>query len=185
MTRATSILFWFSLIIVASLGLYRTSNRVQELDRQLHDINAAIDNEKQSIHVLKAEWVYLANPARIEAISHKHLTLRPTVPQQVATIDTISEVLPTRAESMSTVAVNATPMANIKTTLAARVVPTPVKFAEAHTPKSKPAIVASIASNPDGGHLRDHMIMVQHTASAAPLPGDSIGALINELSAGR
>lgn len=178
MTRTPSILFWFSLIIVASLGLYRTSDRVQELDRQLREINASINAEKQSIHVLKAEWVYLANPARIEAASRKHLSLRPTAPQQVATMDTLSEVLPTRAEAMSTVAVNATPIANIRTTLAAA---PPLSTTVVMSRGSKDKQMAAA----DTGHLRDHMIMVQRTASAAPLPGDSIGALIGELNAGR
>jgi hypothetical protein len=45
--------------------------------------------------------------------------------------------------------------------------------------KSKPVAVVASA---DTGHLRDHMTMVQRTASAAPLPGDSIGALIGELN---
>lgn len=177
MIRTSSILFWFSLIILASLGLYRTSNRVQELDQQLHSINASIEAEKQSLHVLKAEWAYLANPSRIETVTRKHLALRPTVPQQVATLDTLSEVLPTRAEAMSTVAVNSTPMANVKTTLAARM-SSPQSVSVSHGPKAKPVVVA----DNDTGHLRDHMIMVQHTASAAPVSGDSIGSLINELS---
>jgi cell division protein FtsL len=178
MIRTSSILFWFSLIIIASLGLYRTSDRVQELNQQLRDVNASIDAEKQSLHVLRAEWVYLTNPARIEAISRKHLALRPTLPQQVATMDTLSEVLPTRAEAMATVTVNATPMANVKMTLAEEA-PPPAAVAVKRGRKSKPVVVAS----DDTGHLRDHMILVQRTASAAPLPGDTIGALIEDLSA--
>ena len=181
MIRTSSILFWFSLIILASLGLYRTSNRVQELDQQLRTINASIDSEKKNIHVLKAEWAYLASPARIEESTRKHLTLRPTAPQQVATMDTLSEVLPTRTEAMATVSVNSTPMANVKTTLAARVT-SPQAVSISHGSKAKPAAI--VAAN-DSGHLRDHMIMVQRTASAAPLPGDSIGDLINDLSARR
>lgn len=180
MIRTSSILFWFSLIIIASLGLYRTSNRVQELGEQLRGINSSIESEKQKIHVLKAEWAYLASPSRIETATHKHLALRPTSPQQVATIDTLSEVLPTRTEAMASVAVNATPVANVKTTLAARVSP-PQSTVVSHNSKAKPVVVA----DNDAGHLRDHMIMVQRTASAAPLPGDSIGSLINNLDAGR
>jgi len=180
MTRISSILFWFSLIIVASLGLYRTSDRVQELDRQLRDTNTAIDAEKQSIHVLNAEWVYLTNPARIEAVSRKHLALKPTTPQQVATMDMLSDVLPTHTEAMSTVAVNATPIANIKTTLTAQVSPTP-SVSIGGGSKVKSVIMASN----DSGHLRDHMVMVQRTASAEPLPGDSIGVLISRLSSER
>lgn len=179
MIRTSSILFWFSLIIIASLGLYRTSNQVQELGQRLHDVNASIDAEKQNLHVLKAEWVYLTNPARVEAVSRRHLALRPTAPQQVATLDMMPEVLPTRAEAMATVAVNATPVANIHTTLAARVATLPVTVSQGA--KAKPVTVAAN----DAGHMRDHMIMIQRTASAAPLPGDSLRNLIGGLTAGR
>jgi len=181
MNRTPTILFWFSLIIITSIGLYRTSNRVQELNQQLHNINAAIDAEKQSLHVLKAEWVYLANPARIETASRRHLALRPSTPKQVATMDTLSEVLPTRTEAMQSVAVNATPMANVKTTLASLPPSTPtITVDHANKHLTKPVTVASV----DSGHLRDHMV-IQRTASAEPLPGDSIGALIGRLNSGR
>ena len=56
MIRTPSILFWFGLIIAASIALYRTSDRVQELNTQLHTLDASIDSEQESIHVLKAEW---------------------------------------------------------------------------------------------------------------------------------
>ena len=178
MTRVSSILFWFCLIIVASLGLYRTSDRVAELNRQLRDINVAIDGEKESIHVLNAEWVYLSNPARIAALGKKHLTLRPTAPQQVATMAALSDLLPSHTESAVMVAVDGTPAANDKTTSATRALVTTVS---ARRSEESPVTVAHI----DTGHLRDRMVLVQHTASAAPLPGDSIGNLLNRLDAGR
>jgi hypothetical protein len=85
---------------------------------------------------------------------------------------------------MSTVAVNASPMANIKTTLTAQVVPTPTVIMS-HRQAAKPVAIAVASNAPDTGHLRDHMIMVQRTASAAPMLGDSIGSLISQLNAGR
>jgi hypothetical protein len=149
----------------------------------LRDVNASIDAEKQSIHVLKAEWIYLANPARIEAASKKHLAaLRPTTAQQVATLDTLPEVLPTRGEAMASVAVNATPMANIKTSLAA--LPPELPAVRAAAPSRKPVLKPVAVASAGTGHLRDHMV-IQRTASAAPLPGDSIAALINRLDARR
>ena len=170
MTRTSSVLFWFGLTIVASLALYRTSDRVHELNTQLRDINSAIEAEQQSLHVLKAEWVYLANPARVEAAAHKHLALRPTSPQQVTALDSLAEVLPTRSETMASVAITGTPIANIKSSLPPRA------MAVAVLAKTKvPVTVASA----DSGHINDHMMM-QRTASAAPMP-DSIGSLITEL----
>jgi cell division protein FtsL len=169
MIRTSSVLFWFGLIIVASLALYRTSDRVHELTSQLRDLNASIEDEQKSIHVLKAEWVYLANPARIETAAKKHLALRPTSPQQVAQIDALSEVMPTRSEAMASVAITGTPIANIKTTLP----PHPVTVATRHK-----AVMTVAAA--DTGHINDHMMM-ERTASAQPAP-DSIGALLSELT---
>jgi cell division protein FtsL len=173
MIRTSSVLFWLGLTLIASLALYRTSDRVHELNVQLRDINAAIEAEQQSIHVLKAEWVYLANPARVEAAAHKHLALRPTSPQQVTPLDSLAEVLPTRSEAMASVAISGTPIANIKSTLE----PMPPR-AVAVIAKHKSAVTVASA---DSGHINDHMNM-QRTASAAPLP-DSIGTLITELGA--
>lgn len=174
MIRTTSVLFWFGLALIASLALYRTSDRVHELNGQLRTINAAIEAEQQSLHVLNAEWVYLANPARVEAASHKHLNLRPTSPQQVTDLASLTEVLPTKSEAMASVAISGTPMANVKSSLA----PMPPRpGAVAVAAKHKPAVTVASA---DTGHINEHMNM-QRTASAAPLP-DSIGNLLTQLS---
>ncbi|MFY9289000.1 MAG: hypothetical protein WAO98_10930 [Alphaproteobacteria bacterium] len=171
MIRTSSVLFWFGLIIVASLALYRTSDRVHELNQQLRDVTASIEAEQQRIHVLKAEWVYLANPARIENSARRHLALRPTSPQQVVHLDTISEILPTRKEAMALVSVTSTPMATVKTSLA----PRPVVVTSS---PSKPAAKTIAVAAADSGHINDHMIM-ERTASAKPV--DPIGNFINEL----
>ena len=96
MIRASSILFWFALTIAVSLGLYHTSYHVQELRAQLKGVNAQIEAEQGNIHVLKAEWVYLANPARIEDAARKHLALQPTALKQIAKLDKLPGVLPAR-----------------------------------------------------------------------------------------
>ncbi len=170
MTRASSVLFWFSLAIVASVAFYHTSDGVQSLEKQLRTLNASIEAEQKSIHVLNAEWVYLANPARVEIEAHKHLALRPTAPQQVARMDDMAELFPTRGEAMASVAVNATPMANIKTSL------TPPAQHASNTPKARPVMAVASA---DTGHINEHMMM-QHNAPAPAAP-DAIGSLIHEL----
>lgn len=93
MTRATSVLFWFALTIIVSVALYDTSYRVQNLRHKLTSLNADIENERRNIHVLKAEWVYLANPARIEAAARKYLSLEPTAPKQIVSLQDLPERL--------------------------------------------------------------------------------------------
>ncbi len=175
MIRTSSVLFWFGLTLIASLALYRTSDRVHELNAQLRNINSSIEAEQQSIHVLKAEWVYLANPARVETAARKHLALRPASPQQITAIDSLAEVLPTRTEAMASVAISGTPIANIKSSLAP-LPPRPV--AVAAIAKHKPVATVAVASA-DTGHINERMMM-ERTASAAPMH-DSIGSLITEL----
>jgi len=149
MIRASSVLFWFGLIIAASLVLYHTSDRVRGLDHQLRALSASIEAEQKNIHVLKAEWVYLANPARIEATAKRHLALRPTSPQQVISLADLDDMLPTRTQAMASVAVSSTPIASLKTSLT---MPAP---ATAHRVKLAAA----------DGHINDHM-KIQRTASA-------------------
>ena len=159
MIRASSILFWFSLTIIASVGLYHTSYRVHDLSQQLHDLNASIEQEQLNIHVLKAEWVYLANPTRIEQAARKYLALHPTNLRQVARIDNLPELAPTRAEATATVTISGTPIASVKTTLPAQMV--------AHNEVRSDA-KRHAAADDDHNHINTHMVM-QHTASVTPL----------------
>ena len=176
MTRSFSMFVWFGLIIGASLALYHTSDRVHELNTQLNDINAAIDAERQSIHVLKADWVYLSNPDRVSKIAKRHLDVRPSNPRQIAALSEVTQILPTRNEAMTHVAVSSTPIANVRSTLAA--------MASHPSAVVKAKHVTQVASAADAPRQNDHMIMqrapMQVTASAAPV-GDSIGAYINGL----
>jgi hypothetical protein len=169
-----SLLTWLGLTIVASVALYHTSDRVNALDQQLHSLNAQIDAEQESLHVLKAEWVYLANPARVEAETLRHLDLQPTAPNRVAALQNIGDLLPLHngvepAPQIRTAEAAPAP-ARIQRT-------TPVVQAQAPTPHTKfDRVIASI----NEGRINDHMMM-QHTASSEA-PTDKIGALINTMS---
>lgn len=176
MIRTSQILFWFGLMIVASIMLYQTSDRVNELDQQLRNLNTAIDNEQQSLHILKAEWVYLANPARIEKLARKHLALTPTSTQKVVRMQDLNEILPTRSEAVARVTVISTPIASVRTTLPTTANASTDQKTTVASSKSKTTITVASA---DTGHINEHMTM-ERTASAEPLP-DSIGMLLNEL----
>jgi cell division protein FtsL len=99
MSRFACLFFWVSLAIAASVGLYHTSYRVHDLGLQLHNVNLAIEAEQRNIHVLKAEWVYLSNPEKIEVAAKKHLALRATSLQQIARVESLPDVLPSRLAS--------------------------------------------------------------------------------------
>jgi cell division protein FtsL len=166
MIRALSILFWFALTIVVSLALYGTSYRVQEMSKQLRTLNAQIEAEQVNIHVLKAEWVYLANPARIEIAARKYLAMHPTALKQIAKLENLPEILPTRKEAMAGVTVEGTPIASIDSSL-------PVRPTATHAPVHK------VAKDNDSGHVNTR-IVIQPAPKTIPLSQNNPDSLTDE-----
>ena len=101
MNRATYLLFWFSVTLAISLGLYHTSYRVDHLTHSLQSLNAHIKTEQRNIHILKAEWVFLSNPSRVASAAQKYLTLQPTKTKQISSLRKLSSRLPTQREALT------------------------------------------------------------------------------------
>lgn len=157
MTRASSILFWFALVIVASVMLYHTSYRVHDLSKQLHALNNSIDAERKTIRVLKAEWVYLSNPARIEKEARQHLSLKPAALQQIAKLNSLPEAMPDQQPvAVANTTINQAP----KPAINAQVV-------SATKPKQKNLATA------DNDHINTHMIIQRSSNATAALPNNS------------
>jgi hypothetical protein len=175
--RVSQILFWFGMTMMASLVLYHTSDRVHVLDHQLHDLNARIEDEQKSLHVLKAEWVYLANPSRLEATAHKFLALRPTAPRQIVRMDELAESLPGRGDAVASISVTASPIASLRSTLATLPARIAASIKTAHVKTGTMAVASA-----DTGHINDRMIM-ERTASTTPSANDAIATLITNIGA--
>lgn len=166
-----SLLTWLGLTIVASLGLYHTSDKVNGLDRQLRALNAQIEDEQESLHVLRAEWVYLANPARVEAEVKGHLDLQPTDTRRVAALQNIGDLLPVQN--------GVEPVQPVMTAMAA---PAPRRISATRVAKTEiphtrfDRVIASL----NAGHISDHMMM-EHGGGAAPGSTDKLSAMIDTL----
>ena len=81
----------------AVLGLYRFEIHGRQLENELTGLNKSLLESQQAIQVLEAEWAFLTQPARLQALAMKHLELVPTLPSQVATIADVpvrGELLP-------------------------------------------------------------------------------------------
>lgn len=90
-------LIWLVLASVLGFALFQVKHKVQMLEEELAQLNRTILDEQEAIHVLKAEWSYLNQPERLQALNVKYLGLAPVSAAQVAAI----EDLPMRIRSPS------------------------------------------------------------------------------------
>jgi hypothetical protein len=87
-------LFWIALAGCVGYGLYHLKNEVQARENELFKINRTILAEQEAIHVLRAEWSYLNQPARLQALASRDLKLQPMKPSQLGTIATLPPLPP-------------------------------------------------------------------------------------------
>ena len=79
MMRAATIL-WAALAAVAGTGLFMLKYEVQAQEQRLAGLHKDIMEAQEQIHVLKAEWSYLNEPARLREQTERHLGLHPLKP---------------------------------------------------------------------------------------------------------
>lgn len=69
--------FMFFLIGGVGILLFNVKYKVVGLEQELSLVKHEINNAKQSIHILKAEWEHLNNPTRLQKFAQKYLNLIP------------------------------------------------------------------------------------------------------------
>lgn len=82
-TKLATIALWIALPCIIGFSSLVMKNKVQELENELSAINANIQNDIKSIHVLKAEWSHLNNPTRLRSLAMKHISLNPVKAEQI------------------------------------------------------------------------------------------------------
>ena len=84
MRRST--LLWSVLAFAVVIGLFVVKHRVQTLEDSLHALNAEIIADRDAIQVMQAEWSYLNQPARLEALSKRLLGMDAPVSAQTVSM---------------------------------------------------------------------------------------------------
>ena len=87
--------------IAIGLGLFLVKYRVQGLEAQLQNLNRDIVQDRQRLHVLRAEWSHFNEPDRLRALAGRHLDMMPVRSGQVVERDRMGEKLPERPENPS------------------------------------------------------------------------------------
>ena len=85
MRRST--FFWSVLGIAVVIGLFIIKHRVQDLEDRLHALNAEIIINRDATQVLRAEWSYLNEPIRLEALSKRLLGMEAPDTEQTVTME--------------------------------------------------------------------------------------------------
>lgn len=71
--RSLMMTIWLMGALITGLGLYGIAYEVEQMERELAALEREIRQERNNIHVLEAEWTYLARPERIEKLSGQFL----------------------------------------------------------------------------------------------------------------
>lgn len=85
MIRLVTVL-WMFLVLGGGVGLYLLKHEVQAMEAKLNETRRLTYADQQAIHVLKAEWTYLNEPARLKSLAERHLGMEPMSATQVAMI---------------------------------------------------------------------------------------------------
>ena len=90
MLRFVNICLVLGLVALAYV-IYQVKYESRALDAEIATLGKQIDEERDGIAVLRAEWSLLNRPERIERLAQKYLKLAPAKPTQLVTIDTVTD----------------------------------------------------------------------------------------------
>ncbi|HET7849045.1 MAG TPA: hypothetical protein VFL51_08285 [Pseudolabrys sp.] len=88
MMRLLNVLVIVSLIFAAAFVYKIKFDSTLQIER-VAKLHGQIRRERDAIATLRAEWSRLDNPARIQALAERHLTLKPVSPTQFDTFDNL------------------------------------------------------------------------------------------------
>ena len=74
---------WIMFTLVIGSYYFVLTNNVQNLEKQLAEINHDIENDIRDIHILEADWSELNNPERLKNLAGKYISLDFIKPEQI------------------------------------------------------------------------------------------------------
>ena len=90
MLRFINVCLVLGLVALACV-IYHVKYQARGFDADIAALDKRIDQERDAIAVLRAEWSLLNRPERIDRLAKKHLKLAPSKPIQIVTLDTVSD----------------------------------------------------------------------------------------------
>jgi cell division protein FtsL len=90
MLRFVNICLVLGLVAIAYV-IYQVKYESRALDAEIVTLGKQIDEERDAIAVLRAEWSLLNRPERIERLAQKYLKLAPAKPVQLVTVESVTD----------------------------------------------------------------------------------------------
>ncbi|MBK5198927.1 MAG: hypothetical protein JJE37_11695, partial [Methyloceanibacter sp.] len=90
MLRFVNICLVLGLVALAYV-IYQVKYEARALDEEIATLGKQIDEERDGLAVLRAEWSLLNRPERIERLAQKFLKLAPAQPRQLVTLDKVTD----------------------------------------------------------------------------------------------
>lgn len=87
--RSTFFLFFMAACV--GFALFQVKHEVIDIERDLTLAMREISKEEESIHILKAEWSYLNEPQRLQALADKYLDVQPMETGQMVTLTRVMD----------------------------------------------------------------------------------------------
>ncbi len=76
-----------TLTLAIAVTLFHLKQRVGDLEHELSQTNRQIVAHRETIQVLRTEWSFLNQPARIAELAARHLGMRRNQPSQLIRLD--------------------------------------------------------------------------------------------------
>lgn len=86
MSRIAGLLFLLT-AASAALLLFYVKQQVREMEKELELVHRGILDHQVAIQVLKTEWSYLNQPARLAELASRHLGLQPVSAEQIIRLE--------------------------------------------------------------------------------------------------
>ncbi|MFM9890779.1 MAG: hypothetical protein ACKVOE_09120 [Rickettsiales bacterium] len=86
MSLRITALIYMACFACAAIGLYLVKYNAQCMQREVAALKHDLANEKESLHLLNAEWAYLNRPERLQELAEKHLELVPLDSRQIGEV---------------------------------------------------------------------------------------------------
>lgn len=79
-------------LALAAVGLYLVKYKVQDVAREVAVAEQELKKERDSVHLLGAEWAYLNRPERLKKLSQRYLELHPVSSAQFVSFQALPDL---------------------------------------------------------------------------------------------